>query len=444
MLKEGEKERIERDKALKRMRSQRELAAVAPPPLPTMIEPWNRRDASFSPVAQLEEEDYGQVLQGGGSFSESFRAVPPPLAHTHSNGSGSSFGGARTATREYVPAPAPASNAFGGSLWGGEMPVVPPHESGSTSSNDGTGAFALVVHPTDGAELDLNDPLSLEIFSRVLIFKDDSLRDELAFSRNLSAGQRRIIGLVAKKLGLKSCSVGVGGERFVSVFKGDGGRERDGMRVSGPTRSHQAELTRQTLRHSASAVSRGSTSSLTQNAPHASNVAFLTPSIYCTSQGLRGKKSMPEIRHTTYRSSLDQSPTSGLEWESRELNGASASSWGSMGRGVRKSNVNLREGFNTLPGGMRRKKNASMMGLFQQGGFYESSADSNADQFDPSPSFAPHGGKKSVGGSSTESGDTGSTSATTAGSAGDIWGDGGGVAFRQSKGPEDVGDFGRI
>jgi hypothetical protein len=68
-------------------------------------------------------------------------------------------------------------------------------------------------------ELDLNDPATLEIYSRILLFKDDRMRDELAFSRTLTAKQRRIVHLVAQKLGVYHYSVGEGEERYAVVTR---------------------------------------------------------------------------------------------------------------------------------------------------------------------------------------------------------------------------------
>jgi hypothetical protein len=63
----------------------------------------------------------------------------------------------------------------------------------------------------------------------VLLFKDDSLRDELAFARSLSGHQRRTVHLVAQRLGLDHKSVGEADSRHVVVFKGG---DSDGQRVS--------------------------------------------------------------------------------------------------------------------------------------------------------------------------------------------------------------------
>lgn len=75
-------------------------------------------------------------------------------------------------------------------------------------------------------ELDLNDPSTLEIYSRILLFKDDRMRDELAFSRSLSAKQRRVVHLIAQKLGVYHYSVGEGDERYAVVTRIDPQRVR--------------------------------------------------------------------------------------------------------------------------------------------------------------------------------------------------------------------------
>ena len=67
----------------------------------------------------------------------------------------------------------------------------------------------------------MNDPSTLEIYSRILLFKDDPMRDELAFSRTLSPKQRRVVHLVAQKLGVYHYSVGEGEERYAVVTRID-------------------------------------------------------------------------------------------------------------------------------------------------------------------------------------------------------------------------------
>lgn len=102
VLKEGEKERIERDKALKRIRSRADLSLPCThllSPYTPSLEPigppigkWNRREASApgdfggsgisGGAGIVEEEDYGQLIQGpfsgmnlgGGGASGSLRS----------------------------------------------------------------------------------------------------------------------------------------------------------------------------------------------------------------------------------------------------------------------------------------------------------------------------------------------------------------------------------
>ncbi|KAI0260792.1 hypothetical protein BGY98DRAFT_940739, partial [Russula aff. rugulosa BPL654] len=86
------------------------------------------------------------------------------------------------------------------------LPVTPsPSLKGNSASN----------------ELDLNDPSTLEIYSRILLFKDDHMSVELAFSRTLSPKQRRIVHLVAQKLGVYHYSIGEGDERYAVVTRID-------------------------------------------------------------------------------------------------------------------------------------------------------------------------------------------------------------------------------
>lgn len=145
VLKEGEKERIERDKAIKRMRSVRELTSnlhgesLGPPV------GWNRREASapggyamgWSNSAPLggggvEEEDYGRLVQG--AYSSAFGVG----AGGAGGGQTRSFG-----QREYVPAPLTAgesvysqaqSNGAGGAGGGGGYGTSPPSDVGTSIS----------------------------------------------------------------------------------------------------------------------------------------------------------------------------------------------------------------------------------------------------------------------------------------------------------------------
>ncbi|KAH9946345.1 uncharacterized protein BXZ73DRAFT_37556 [Epithele typhae] len=237
VLQAGEKERIEREKAIRRMRSmqlEKEQHAMQQQPV---------------------YEDYGSVISTPFTPQRSFSA-----SNVYQN-------------QQYSPPqmpPLPTSQSFNVTS---PMPSVSPG-AGLKSSN----------------ELDLNDPSTLEIYSRILLFKDDPMRDELAFSRALSPKQRRVVHLVAQKLGVYHYSVGEGEERYAVV-----------------TRIDPNAAGRQTL-------SRASAS-------------YLSPTTPMAPQSLRVKKSMPDMKS--------------LQQAAPRLN-------------TRSSNGNIREGYATIASPSRR------------------------------------------------------------------------------------------
>lgn len=169
VLQAGEKERIEREKAIRRMRSMN-------------IE----KDTS----ASLQYDDFGvaappftpQRSFSGTSPYQQQQAFSPPSA--------------LPVAQPYLPLSSPPLPA-----------AAPGSDKGSLP-----------------AELDLNDPPTLEIYSRILLFKDDRMRDELAFSRTLTPKQRRVVHLIAQKLGVYHYSVGEGEERYAVVTRIDPNR----------------------------------------------------------------------------------------------------------------------------------------------------------------------------------------------------------------------------
>lgn len=178
VLQAGEKERIEREKAIRRMRSmqlekeqhqhQQQIQATPQPP----YDDFHVITSPFTPQRSYSGTNYQSTQQYSPPSA-------PPLSNTQPYG---------------VQTPPPA------------LPVTPsPSVKGSSASN----------------ELDLNDPSTLEIYSRILLFKDDHMRDELAFSRTLSPKQRRIVHLVAQKLGVYHYSIGEGEERYAVVTRID-------------------------------------------------------------------------------------------------------------------------------------------------------------------------------------------------------------------------------
>jgi hypothetical protein len=243
VLQAGEKERIEREKAIRRMRSM-----------------------------QIEKEHVGPQQY------DDFGPVAPPFTPSRSFSGGSPY------QQGYSPPNLPPP-----------MPVPQPYNPASSppvpSATPGSDKGSL---PT---ELDLNDPSTLEIYSRILLFKDDRMRDELAFSRTLSPKQRRVVHLIAQKLGVYHYSVGEGEERYAVVTRIDPNRQQQGQR------------------HTSHTLSR---------APS----AYLTPSAnQVTASSLRAKKSMPDMKT--------------LHTQAPRLN-------------TRLSNGNIREGYATIASPSRR------------------------------------------------------------------------------------------
>ncbi|KAH7889959.1 hypothetical protein F5I97DRAFT_1801507 [Phlebopus sp. FC_14] len=173
VLQAGEKERIEREKAIRRMRSMQ-------------LEKEQQ-------ATQQQYDDFGPIMAPTFTPQRSFSS------------------GAYQQQQQYSPPPVPplaASQAFNPATSPPIAPATPNPSEKASSSN----------------ELDLNDPSTLEIYSRILLFKDDRMRDELAFSRTLSPKQRRVVHLIAQKLGVYHYSVGEGEDRYAVVTRIDPNR----------------------------------------------------------------------------------------------------------------------------------------------------------------------------------------------------------------------------
>lgn len=156
------------------------------------------------------------------------------------------------------------------------------------------------------------------------------MRDELAFSRTLSASQRRVVHLVAQKLGVFHYSVGEGEERYAVVTRSEG---RGGDRVRSlfflsSLSSFQVRRDSdfsvalfssrdQTLRH------QPSRSSVVQNGPPS------TANLYAASPSLRNKSSMPDLSHL-HGPTVSRDPTRAILSQ--------------------RSTMNLREGYATVGG----------------------------------------------------------------------------------------------
>ena len=184
VLQAGEKERIEREKALRRMRSMQ-----------------------LEKEQQAQQQQLQQQVPPQHTYDEFGPVVTPVTTPSRSYSGGMGIGYQQT----YSPPP---------------MPPLPTQQSYINASPPHAPAQPQVAPPVatpgkSSTELDLNDPSTLDIYSRILLFKDDHMRDELAFSRTLTPKQRRVVHLVAQKLGVYHYSVGEGDERYAVVTRVD-------------------------------------------------------------------------------------------------------------------------------------------------------------------------------------------------------------------------------
>lgn len=215
VLQAGEKERIERDKAIKRMRSmqlERERLInhhqMHAHQLQSQQQHQQQHYAQFAQHHQSQQQPHLQQQQQA-SRDDDYEDYGKPISTSYASP-------AVSMPQQQQPQQLQHLQSQG---------LATPSSIGVSST--GTGS---------STELDMNDPVTLEIYSRVLLFKDDALRDELAFSRALSPIQRRVVHLIAQRLGLEHRSVGTGEDRFVVIVKppssnGDAGGEHRSLRT---------------------------------------------------------------------------------------------------------------------------------------------------------------------------------------------------------------------
>ncbi len=301
VLQAGEKERIEREKAIKRMRSMQFDKNVQqpglPPQLQQQVQQLQQQPQQMQQQQQQQQQTYGiassrqggwpdasnnggniygNQLPNGMNAAQDFRqssstgssnnvfpgslrnssgmtsspASPlPPQTPTYQNQQRSmdmimqSFQDQNQ--KDLSPSSTAYSTSIGLSASGHDADIERgPSPSVTSTSNHGSVVnFNSQQHmqlPTSGdpsgassgssasmpTSVDFNDPVALDIYSRVLVFKEDRMRDELAFSRSLSARERRIIHLVAQKLGLWHYSIGEGEDRYAVVTRTENDRAK--------------------------------------------------------------------------------------------------------------------------------------------------------------------------------------------------------------------------
>lgn len=228
------------------------------------------QDSAFGPGSmQAMQQQHLQQLQNPD------RLPSPALSLGGASHHGSSSGGQGGVSPSLGP------NAFSQNQ---QAPANPANSGSQTGYND----------------VDFNDPVVLDIFSRALMFKEDRMRDEFSFSRNLSVKDRRAVHAVGEKLGLHHYSTGEGQDRYVVLSKVDPSRNNPSrvsadrpMRVAVTRNAHDRSTSNQVLSRQSGRVqsmAAQSGSYLSTYSPPAE-----TNEPRPESPGLRIKKSMPNM-----------------------------------------------------------------------------------------------------------------------------------------------------
>lgn len=305
VLQAGEKERIEKEKAIKRMQSMQ----------------MEKERARRQTVTNGLGEDWSTHFGSMGASGQPAPAFPSTLQQNSSKVPGLELdSGYGDASGEVVGA------------------LTPENLRALPDSQTDLAAGAASELSGRREELDLNDPATLEIYSRVLLFKDDRMRDELSFSKNLTTVERRIVHMVSKKLNLYHYSSGEGDDRHVTVTKNEVSAQR-------PLRTQASTIGRS---------NRGESNAVGVN-------GLLGPGSSHTTgrSGLRMKKSAPDMKRPRERSEESGAfPSSVYVFgqggaNNTTIGGGNAATGGAgfaNGGLSRKSNGNLREGYSASMG----------------------------------------------------------------------------------------------
>lgn len=134
-----------------------------------------------------------------GQLEEQHR--PMPAAQLHNQHSMSSLS-------SHIPAASPSPVSSRNPKLGKWSPAWVPSRRLPAEADDG---------PL--ADVDLNDPQTLQFYSQLLLFKDDLSREALIFPSTLSPAQRRTVHTLAHHMALAHLSRGTGEHRQVHVFR---------------------------------------------------------------------------------------------------------------------------------------------------------------------------------------------------------------------------------
>lgn len=96
---------------------------------------------------------------------------------------------------------------------------------------DSMSATSMRAKAEKKLDIDLNDPATLQIYSSLLLFRDDvspTARAQMAFPPEFSTHQRRVVHLIAQKLGLEHTSRGEGEGRYTVISRAEAASDSSG------------------------------------------------------------------------------------------------------------------------------------------------------------------------------------------------------------------------
>jgi len=94
--------------------------------------------------------------------------------------------------------------------------------------------------------LDMNDPITLQYYTKLIMFQGDGNQETLAFPPSLPPTHRKVVHGLAHQLGLGHVSNGTGEQRQVHIFKNQAGNA-NGLSPTMSTSIHPLDAQRRQL-----------------------------------------------------------------------------------------------------------------------------------------------------------------------------------------------------
>lgn len=185
------------------------------------------------------------------------------------------------------------------------IPASSPSPVSARNIKPGKQRNTVSMNSTDSynKDVDLNDPQTLQFFSDMLLFRDDTSREALIFPSHLTPQQRRIVHTLAHHMQLGHVSRGNGEQRQVHVF-----RAPPGSNISPPIpqmSTMQGDGSRRVLNRAATtdfSEARGA-ESMFNTLRGQQSTGFLgipdSPGGFGAQQNLRAAKSFADLRSYT-------------------------------------------------------------------------------------------------------------------------------------------------